>query len=252
VLPQLQELKLSNCQLSVQLLSLLLRATALTELEWRGVMVHSGDNTGSVLSQGEVLSLLLPQLGRLPKLSKLLLAAVGALTTADISPLSTLQRLHHLELGAGEYGLNVPEAGLMQLLAALQQLNQLQHLRLQNCALGSIKPQQQGASCQCFSALTASTQLTALYFGELRSQLLPQEAVDAMFSPGRVLPHLKVLHLSVQFGPPQRCVAAAQVAKITASCPALQELWLQNVTPRDLDLDRLVLPPGVTGVQGFH
>ena len=55
-----------------------------------------------------------------------------------------------------------------ELLSALQPLTQLRHLELKECWLNRVEPQpeQQGYGYQCFSALTASTQLTALILAE--------------------------------------------------------------------------------------
>jgi hypothetical protein len=69
---------------------------------------------------------------------------------------------------------------------------------------------------------------------------VPQAAIDHMFPPGRVLPQLKVLRLSSPFHKPfslydqQHCVEAADVARVAASCPALEQLDLCRVTPQDL------------------
>jgi hypothetical protein len=68
-----------------------------------------------------------------------------------------------------------------------------------------------------------------------------------------VLPELKVLHLlacPVSYSamlPP--CIAPAQVAMIAASCPALQELALDDVTAADFDRSCLAqLPLGMKTV----
>jgi hypothetical protein len=65
-----------------------------------------------------------------------------------------------------------------------------------------------------------------------------------------VLLHLKMLSLT-SYGF-RHCVEAAQVARIAASCPALQELTLQGVTPPGFRVSCLQqLPQGVRTVEGL-
>ena len=65
---------------------------------------------------------------------------------------------------------------------------------------------------------------------------VPQAAFDHMFPSGPELPNLKTLRLvSTQAIGCPHCVEAAQVARIAASCPALQGLQLQKVTPGAFD-----------------
>jgi hypothetical protein len=116
----------------------------------------------------------------------------------------------------------------------------------------NVQPRQQGGSYACFSALTASSQLTALILAGSGNgnRPVPQEAFQHMFPPGQVLPQLKQLSLHGHPGLP--CVEAAQVAMIAASCPALQKLTLQFVTPVGFDVSCLAqLPPSVTEVKGL-
>jgi hypothetical protein len=171
---------------------------------------------------------------------------VGALTAADIAPLSNLQRLKHLCLTRQVLGRS--DTGLSKLLAALQHLTQLQHLKLSNMVLHRVSVQ--GSSSQTFFALTASTQLTALDLVDYDSTPVPPAAFQHIFPTGRVLPHLRVLILVGH--PAWHCVGAAQVAMIAASCPALKELTLAGVTPEGFDVSCLAqLPPGVTQVRGL-
>ena len=83
---------------------------------------------------------------------------------------------------------------------------------------------------------------------------MPKAAFNHMFPAGRTLSSLKVLDLSrtgsYRDSPP--CVEAAQVAMIAASCPALQKLKLQGVTPWGFDSSCLSqLLPRVTQVEGL-
>lgn len=110
VLPQLQKLRLRGCQLTVQLASQLLSATALTELQWEyaiaAVQLHSDDWTQE-LTDRQALSTLWQQL-QLHQLSKLLDLQLRVVVRkpADIAPLSSLQHLQRvkfqLEYGADE------------------------------------------------------------------------------------------------------------------------------------------------------
>jgi hypothetical protein len=140
-----------------------------------------------------------------------------------------------------------------ELLSAVQPLTQLQCLGLRECNLYEIVPQpqtwqhqqqqqQQQDDCQCFSALTASTQLTCLSVYEHHHMPLPRAAFDHMFPAGRVLPHLKQLFLCKRYKSNvydrgclgyQHCVDAEQVARIAASCPELQALGLYCVQHSD-------------------
>lgn len=169
-----------------------------------------------------------------------------AVTVADISPVSRMQHLQHLGLQLN-YGQGEQELGARKLLSALQHLTQLRSLSLLGCKLRWAHPQQ-GHSYESFSALTASTQLTVLNNAGSEAEPIPHAALVHMFALGHVLPHLKVLSLSRACYAPH-CVEAAQVGRIAASCPALQQLKLRHVTPEGFDVSCLAqLPPGVTAV----
>jgi hypothetical protein len=354
VLPQLQKLRLRGCQFTVQLASQLLSATALTELQWEYVQLHSDDWTQQ-LTDRQALSTLWQQL-QLHQLSKPLDLQLRVVVRkpADIAPLSSLQHLQRvkfqLEYGADEDAYEWdwdPHEYPRALLAALQHLTRLQHLELYNCRLDEAGPQPElqavpqpqpqhqpqhefqfahwfdlepepepelefepefeswvdlepdfepelepeahppegapgvhpqpglqpqaepdahppdgtpgdqgnGDGCQCFSALTASTQLTALIVATHSGEPVPKGAFIHMFPAGRVLPNLKVLHVKrfATYAGDTRmpCVAAPQVAMIAASCPALQELKLQHVTPKGFDVSCLAQLRGVTSVEGL-
>jgi hypothetical protein len=246
VLAQLQELRLFDCQLDLQLLTQLLSAAALSKLQWQHVQLFR-DNWEWELTSGELYATLWQQLALLPKLSELY-HYEGRLTIADIAPLSTLQHLQRLHVRRLDYC--SAESDPRALLAALQHLTQLQHLELDRCwqHFAEPEPQQQGDINQCFSALTASTQLTALVvWGDYEP--VPQAAFEHLFPAGRVLPSLRMLQLCSQDH--KHCVEAAQVAMIAASCPALQELCLCGVIAKGFDVSCLSqLPPGVTSIPG--
>jgi hypothetical protein len=254
VLPELRQLCLCRVQLSVQLLSQLLRATGLTKLDWGSVRVREGlSATKDPLQQEQVWSLLWQHLPLRPKLSELQLQ-VQSFTAAAVTPLSTLQRLQHLSIcvsiNPGMDALTCQEDA-RALLTALRHLTQLRHLELVRCQLFSLasQPQQQ----ECFSALTASTQLMALAVRDI-AEPVPQAAFGEMFPPGLVLPNLTVLRLD---GMKRRAgVGAAQVAMIAASCPGLREMSLKGGSPaanrRFFDASCLSqLPAGVTRVEGI-
>jgi hypothetical protein len=129
-------------------------------------------------------------LQQLPKLSELQLAGYLP-TAAGITPLSNLQHLQHFTLRLQDRSADHP-AIVQELPAALQRLTQLQRLELNYCELPIMRPQE--GSLQCFSALTASTQLTSLSITDC-GMPVPKAAFDHMFPPGHVLPNLRVLHL---------------------------------------------------------
>jgi hypothetical protein len=243
MLPCLQELRVKDCELTVPLLSQLLSATTLTKLHWDCSQpnLYHDDTWADKLPIGQAYALIWQRLQLLPQLSELTLH-VGGLTAAEIAPLSNLQHLQRFELDNN--WLVDDDSGPRQLLAALQHLTQLRHLQLQGTAphMVSAQTEQQGASyqvsCQCFSALTASTQLTALILQNNRGMPTPQAAFNYLFPPGRILPHLKVLHLTGQ-----PCVQAAQVEMIVASCPALKEVMLEGVTYKGFDISCLAQLP---------
>jgi hypothetical protein len=168
-----------------------------------------------------------------------------------------LTRLQELRLSDIVYAGDSEQQGARELLAALQHLTQLQHLQLNRCHLHTLEPHTDGQSEQqeldslsCFSALTASTQLTALILKQWNDVPVPRAAFDFVFPQARVLPQLKVLSLT-SYGF-RHCVEAAHVARIAASCPAMQELTLQGVTARGFDVSCLLqLPPGVERVDGL-
>jgi hypothetical protein len=250
VLPQLQDLKLFDCKLNAQLLIHFLSVSGLSKLQWQHVQLFR-DREGD-LTEGEVYAILWQQLQLLPQLSELH-HLDGRLTAADIAPLSTLQHLQHLNVRRLDYlweGFGPTESGPTPLLAALQHLTQLQHLELNTCTLYLSAPQtqQQGGSYQCFSALTASTHLTALIIrGDYEP--VPKAAFQHMFPAGWTLPDLQVLRLSSEKR--KHCVEAAHIAMIAASCPALQEFCLWRVTAKGFDVSCLSqLPAGVTTVPG--
>jgi hypothetical protein len=248
-LPRLQELRLHCCELTVQLLSQLLSTTALTKLHLACVpKLYSSNTWIEQLEQGPAFSILWQRLQLLPQLSELTLevASASSLTAADIAPLSSLQHLQRFDfitrskLPTLQWFVEDEISVHRELLAALQHLTHLRHLQLHGSAAA-----QQGDSYQCFSALTASTQLTAMELLNTHGMPFPQTAFNHIFPPARVLPHLKVLHLHGC----QPCVEAAQILRVAASCPALQQLELVGVTPDDFDDSCLLqLPIGVMEV----
>jgi hypothetical protein len=97
-----------------------------------------------------------------------------------------------------------------ELLEVLQTFTQLQDLQLHDCGLHTLLPpiqqevagasangqqqQQQQQGYQCFAALAASSQLTALKVTQTSTDPLPAAAaLDYMFPPGRVFNNLRVV-----------------------------------------------------------
>jgi hypothetical protein len=99
LLPQLRELTLARCELTMQLLTQLLSATALPVVELGdGHVEIYNDTFTQQLTRKEVWPTIWQQLQRLPSLSALHLIDQYELTEADIAPISTLQHLQHLYL----------------------------------------------------------------------------------------------------------------------------------------------------------
>ena len=254
--PQLQELRLSRCQLSVQLSSHLLSAEALKKLHWEHVTPYT-DNTDPVIAhpgwdtqrQIQGLPILwhhLQLLQQLPKLSELKLAGYLPIA-AGIARLGSFQHLQRFSLTLQTYSETLHEPCARALLAALQHLTQLQDLELSLCGLCTIESQ-----APEFSALTASTQLTALSVTDGILAPIPQAAYGTMFPSRHVRPNLQVLRIESMSGSRSHCVDEAQVARIAAGCPALQQLTLLDVTPQGFDVSCLLqLPLGVTRVEGL-
>jgi hypothetical protein len=172
----------------------------------------------------------------------------------DVDNLSTLHDLQHFELAVFDRCDRQHEPGAKELLAALQHLTGLKHLELYHCGLhpDTSQPHQQGDIYQCFSALTASTQLTQLNLTEWVYPPIPSATFQHVFPPGRLLPNLKVLKMCAT-DPWYHHEGPAQVAVIAASCPALRDMSLCNVTQQYFDVSCLLqLPPGVTRVGGLN
>jgi hypothetical protein len=132
-------------------------------------------------------------------------------------------------------------------------------LELDRCDLHTVQELQQlqgtGRSYKCFSALTASTQLTALVLFEDLNVPVPKAAYTYMFPAKRVLPHLKVLRLESTTGPGPRPMGANEVTRIAAACPALQQLNLRGVCDWQLPSKSdclLQLPATVTRIKGLR
>jgi hypothetical protein len=162
------------------------------------------------------------------------------LTTANICPsiLLHMQQLRTLIIS------NVVSRRLPVLMNALQTMQQLQHLDLQ---------QQRGrplrkADMQLYSALTASSHLTRL---ELMydEHMVANGAARYMFAEGKQLPHLKVLRFGVQDWACEDYLqpfGRGDFARLAAACPALEELWLLPCIQPCADIFNLGLLTSVT------
>jgi hypothetical protein len=227
--------------------------TALRQLSVSRLNIRSNCRSSSVAAGSAAVTL--------PRLQELRLSGCE-LTVRYLSQLlsaTNLTRLHLARLNFTECATAVDVASLSkmqqqhvtQLLAALQHLTQLRHLELSDMALYRVSAQpHQGGSYQCFSALTASTQLTVLILAEDSNMPVPQAAFEHMFPPGLALPHLK--HLCLYGSPYRPCVDAPQIGSIAITCTALQQLTLWGVTPKGFDISCLAqLPLCVTEVKGL-
>jgi hypothetical protein len=148
-------------------------------------------------------------------------------------------QLRHLSLvGVGGEGLPV-------LLAALQNLQQLQSLSLHGCKVTALE----GDEMQQYAALTASTHLTQLDLVSYDDCLMADGAARYMFSEGKQLPHLKKLWFGVEdwdgsespqpFGP-------GDLARLAAACLALEQFWVLPCIQPSADITELALLTSVT------
>jgi hypothetical protein len=106
------------------------------------------------------------------------------------------------------------------LLDALQQLTQLQDLKLQLSTwdIVSIAPQH-------FAALTASSHLTQLFLKRDHEKDLPRSAIQHMFPAGRQMQSLQHLSINTVAGMDfEWCLTKADLRRISQCCPQLQ--WL--------------------------
>ena len=138
VLPQLHELLLEKCHVTLQLACQLLSATTLTALYWQDVKLYS-DNLARQLKAGAPYASLWQHLQLLPNLKELQLLDKHT-TAADIAGISKMQKLQHLHLDLPALLDAECEAGPWRLLSAMQHLTQLRHLQLRDCALYQAVP----------------------------------------------------------------------------------------------------------------
>lgn len=129
------------------------------------------------------------------------------------------------------------------LLKAMGRLKRLEHLRLE-----SIELLQQAVHLRQFSALTASSNLTALHLKGPDDVLpVPRGAVKHMFSPKVSLPNLRILQLVVNHGTSGQdwcplgdrrpyCVDSNDVVRVVQCCPRLQDLTMVGVLRKSCDL----------------
>lgn len=88
-----------------------------------------------------------------------------------------------------------------------------------------------------FSALTASSQLTALHIKQAAAEPLPEaKAIQHIFPEGKVFGNLRVLCLErwTTYTAGQDCIDINNFTDIMRCCPALQRLSLVNVSPDTL------------------
>jgi hypothetical protein len=127
-LPQLQELSLRHCDLTVPLACQLLSSNTLTSVQWHRVGLHK-ENQVKYQPQQLMLSMLWQQLQQLPKLSFLQLG--GDLEAVDLNPVSALSSLQHL----GVFMSRPTDAGAAAVAAAPAGLTALE-LQVEVCLVG--------------------------------------------------------------------------------------------------------------------
>jgi hypothetical protein len=167
------------------------------------------------------------------------------LECTDFPPAVLLHMPHVTKLDCHSCG----EQRMAETLAALQHLQQLRELELQEVLVT--------ASAAEYAALTASSQLQTL---QLQRCSIAATAAEHMFTAGRPLPHLTQLCISPDEGWPEitdeaadwlqdpaglrhysLVVGPAHVGRLVACCPALQELGMLVLDTRVAATDLALL-----------
>jgi Leucine-rich repeat (LRR) protein len=152
--------------------------------------------------------------------------------------LQVLHMLDYCRLLPYVEGDNLAAEGTEALLDALLQLTHLRDLRLQLSCLDTV------STAQRFAALTASSHLTRLFLTRDHYASLPEGAMQHMFPVGR---HMEFLvHLTINTTASDNNVwrvAAADLGRITQSCPKLQWLDLCGSVQPGADLSGLLQLP---------
>lgn len=149
-----------------------------------------------------------------------------------------MQQLRYLSLG------EIAAGGLPVLLAALQSMQQLQHLQLHGDSCTALA----GSAKQQYAALTASSQLTklSLYADD---HILACGAARHVFAAGKELPHLKRLVFGMEdwdCGDFPQLFGKGDLARLAAACPALEQLWALPCIHERADVANLALLTSVT------
>jgi hypothetical protein len=214
---QLQRLSLDGCSVPFPLLPPSLTSLELTSCTANDPAAPHLSN----LKQLEVLHTRVQAslLHSFPKLRRLVLTSVR-LQQAAGHPSSSAA-------AAVDEDNSSPEA-LKDALAAIARMSCLQHLELTDQGL-HVCP-----DINRFTALTASSHLTALHMSDQLSMLLPAQALRHVLPAGHQLPQLRVLRLRGSHMPAATAEAAAcgdatGICRMAECCPGLQELQLDNV-----------------------
>lgn len=199
--------------------------------------------------------------------------SAGALLTAlqGMTQLQHLQltncRLHtlpkHQRQQQQHLPLPAPAAHGVPPQAAADQQHQLELLPQQQYdAPATTVHEQDGATAACFSALTASSQLTALCISQFGYPPLPSAAVlDTLFPPGRVFKELATirfewqpdyLYMALTAAKRAFSLSAVHVLRLGQSCPVLQEVALVGVLSPTFNVGCLLhLPRSLTSLHGL-
>jgi hypothetical protein len=150
-----------------------------------------------------------------------------------------MRQMRHLSLSS------VAGQGLPVLLAALNNMQQLQHLVLHGDS--SLEPLHGNAMHQ-YAALTASSHLTCLdLFHD--EHVIADGVAQYMFAAGKQLPQLKLLQFDVEdwdcsdYAQP---IGAGDLARIAAACPALESFRALPCISLTEDISDLTLLTSVT------
>lgn len=145
---------------------------------------------------------------------------------------------------------------LQELLSAIGQMTQLQHLQLSNV---DSTLTEEGIQQLQFSPLTSSSHLTLLQLSVSGGMPLPKFGLQQIMPQGKVLPHLRVLQLEGHRFNPLFAVAprpdespfdSADVSSVVACCPGLADLTLACCVAESANLQPLLsLAPTLTALR---
>lgn len=136
-------------------------------------------------------------------------------------------------------------AGIAAFLSSLQHLTQLKHLQLQDMTLRQATEwDEEVPPLEQFSALTASTNLTALHLVyQPESHVVPADAMQFVFPAGRQLPQLREVSIDCFPDWSGHCMDGDDLARLISACSNLAALNIRGAMYEDADISPLLQLP---------